>query len=89
MLCEAGLLEDRTQLSSLREALALLPAPQLKLLAKEFNVGVGGKEEVVGELLKLGKRKSSMAGFLTQVTRIQMVEYKQEPDNCQAGNSVR
>ena len=64
-LVQAGLLDSKDQLKDLKEGLELLPAPALKQLAKEFNVGGNSKAGLVPELLKVGRRKSAMASFFT------------------------
>ena len=64
-LVEAGLLDSKDQLKDLKEGLELLPAPALKQLAKEFNVGGNSKAGLMPELLKVGRRKSAMASFFT------------------------
>jgi len=67
-LVDACLLESKEQLKDLKEALELLPAPSLKQLAKEFNVGGNSKAGLVPELLKVGRRKSAMASFFTSAS---------------------
>ena len=62
------MLESKEQLKDLKEALELLPAPSLKQLAKEFNVGGNSKAGLVPELLKVGRRKSAMASFFTSAS---------------------
>ena len=62
------MLDSKDQLKDLKEGLELLPAPALKQLAKEFNVGGNNKADLVPELLKVGRRKSAMASFFTSAS---------------------
>ena len=64
-MVDAGLFDSKEQLKDLKEGLELLPAPALKQLAKEFNVGGNSKAGLLPELLKVGRRKSAMSSFFT------------------------
>uniref|UniRef100_UPI00398F5816 fanconi-associated nuclease 1 n=1 Tax=Pristiophorus japonicus TaxID=55135 RepID=UPI00398F5816 len=55
----AGLLQTGSELCDISEALDLLSAPELKLLAKTFHLQPRGQRaEILGSLLQLGKQKS-------------------------------
>uniref|UniRef100_H3D860 Fanconi-associated nuclease n=1 Tax=Tetraodon nigroviridis TaxID=99883 RepID=H3D860_TETNG len=59
-LVRGGLLQSESALQDLAEALDLLPAPELKALAKTFHLGSSGsqKQQVVEGLIKLSRQKS-------------------------------
>ncbi|XP_061679381.1 fanconi-associated nuclease 1 [Syngnathoides biaculeatus] len=59
-LVQGGLLETEKDLSDVEEVLDLLPAPELKALAKTFHLGNCGtqKQQLVDGLLRLSKQKS-------------------------------
>ncbi|XP_041650697.1 fanconi-associated nuclease 1 [Cheilinus undulatus] len=59
-LVQAGFLQSESDLQDLGEALDLLPAPELKSLAKTFHLGNSGtqKQQLVDGLLRLSKQKS-------------------------------
>uniref|UniRef100_A0AAX7T1F7 Fanconi-associated nuclease n=1 Tax=Astatotilapia calliptera TaxID=8154 RepID=A0AAX7T1F7_ASTCA len=59
-LVQSGFLETENDLEDLGEALDLLPAPELKALAKTFHLGNSAtqKQQVVDGLLRLSKQKS-------------------------------
>lgn len=60
------LLLIESELHDIHEVLDLLPAPELRNLAKTFHLGRGGngtqKQQLVEGLLQLGKRRSLFAG---------------------------
>ncbi|XP_019969572.2 fanconi-associated nuclease 1 [Paralichthys olivaceus] len=59
-LVQSGFLLSENDLEDLGEALDLLPAPELKALAKSFHLGSSGtqKQQLVDGLLNLSKQKS-------------------------------
>ncbi|CAJ1056474.1 LOW QUALITY PROTEIN: fanconi-associated nuclease 1 [Xyrichtys novacula] len=59
-LVNAGFLQSENDLQDLSEALDLLPAPELKALAKTFHLGNSGtqKQQLVDGLLRLSRQKS-------------------------------
>ncbi|XP_037539505.1 fanconi-associated nuclease 1 [Nematolebias whitei] len=59
-LVQSGFLQTEEDLEDLGEALDLLPAPELKALAKTFHLGGSGtqKQQLVDGLLRLSKQKS-------------------------------
>ncbi|XP_074533123.1 fanconi-associated nuclease 1 [Halichoeres trimaculatus] len=59
-LVQAGFLQSESDLQDLGEALELLPAPDLKALAKTFHLGNSGtqKQQIVDGLLRLSRQKS-------------------------------
>ncbi|XP_044048491.1 fanconi-associated nuclease 1 [Siniperca chuatsi] len=59
-LVQGGFLQTESDLQELGEALDLLPAPELKTLAKTFHLGNSGtqKQQLVDGLLRLSRQKS-------------------------------
>ncbi|XP_070764131.1 fanconi-associated nuclease 1 [Enoplosus armatus] len=59
-LVQGGFLQSESDLQELGEALDLLPAPELKALAKTFHLGNSGtqKQQLVDGLLRLSRQKS-------------------------------
>ncbi|RVE71681.1 hypothetical protein OJAV_G00054470 [Oryzias javanicus] len=59
-LAQSGFLQTEYDLEDLEEALDLLPAPELKTLAKTFHLASSGtqKQQLVDGLLRLSKQKS-------------------------------
>ncbi|XP_029991545.1 fanconi-associated nuclease 1 [Sphaeramia orbicularis] len=59
-LVQSGFLQSENDLNDLGEALDLLPAPELKTLAKTFHLGNSGtqKQQLVDGLLRLSRQKS-------------------------------
>ncbi|KAK2917721.1 fanconi-associated nuclease 1 [Channa argus] len=59
-LVQSGFLQTENDLEDLGEALDLLPAPELKALAKTFHLGNAGtqKQQLVDGLLRLSRQKS-------------------------------
>lgn len=66
-----GFCISESGLQDLAEALDLLPAPELKALAKTFHLGSSGtqKQQLVEGLIRLGRQKSlfSMASSQTNI----------------------
>ncbi|XP_056334497.1 fanconi-associated nuclease 1 [Danio aesculapii] len=63
-LVACGFLQTESELHDVHEVLDLLPAPELRNLAKTFHLGRGGsqKQQLVEGLLQLGKQRSLFAG---------------------------
>ncbi|XP_077104951.1 fanconi-associated nuclease 1 [Siphateles boraxobius] len=61
-LVACGFLQSESELYDIQEVLDLLPAPELRNLAKTFHLGRGGngtqKQQLVEGLLQLGKQRS-------------------------------
>ncbi|KAK7152144.1 hypothetical protein R3I94_008471 [Phoxinus phoxinus] len=61
-LVACGFLQSESELHDIQEVLDLLPAPELRNLAKTFHLGRGGngtqKQQLVEGLLQLGKQRS-------------------------------
>uniref|UniRef100_A0A8C2A044 Fanconi-associated nuclease n=1 Tax=Cyprinus carpio TaxID=7962 RepID=A0A8C2A044_CYPCA len=61
-LAACGFLQTESELHDIQEVLDLLPAPELRNLAKTFHLGRGGngtqKQQLVEGLLQLGKQRS-------------------------------
>ncbi|XP_067274949.1 fanconi-associated nuclease 1 [Pseudorasbora parva] len=61
-LVACGFLQTESELHDIQEVLDLLPAPELRNLAKTFHLGRGGngtqKQQLVEGLLQLGKQRS-------------------------------
>ncbi|KAM9808172.1 fanconi-associated nuclease 1 [Neosynchiropus ocellatus] len=59
-LAQGGLVQRESDLQDIGEALDLLPAPELKTLAKTFHLGSSGtqKQHLVDGLLRLSRQKS-------------------------------
>ncbi|XP_069018044.1 fanconi-associated nuclease 1 [Embiotoca jacksoni] len=59
-LVQSGFLQTESDLEDLGEALDLLPAPELKALAKTFHLGSSGtqKQQLVDRLFRLSRQKS-------------------------------
>ncbi|XP_051726904.1 fanconi-associated nuclease 1 [Ctenopharyngodon idella] len=64
-LVACGFLQTESELQDVQEVLDLLPAPELRNLAKTFHLGRGGngtqKQQLVEGLLQLGKQRSLFA----------------------------
>nr|XP_061813302.1 fanconi-associated nuclease 1-like [Nerophis lumbriciformis] len=67
-LVQTGLLQTENDLSNIEEVLDLLPAPELKALAKTFHLGNSGtqKQQLVDGLLRLSKQKSLFSSSQAQ-----------------------
>uniref|UniRef100_UPI003AAB1272 fanconi-associated nuclease 1 n=1 Tax=Centroberyx gerrardi TaxID=166262 RepID=UPI003AAB1272 len=63
-LAQSGFLQTESDLQDLGEALDLLPAPELKSLAKTFHLGASGtqKQQLVDGLHRLSRQKSFFTG---------------------------
>ncbi|XP_026143368.1 fanconi-associated nuclease 1 [Carassius auratus] len=65
-LVACGFLQTESELHDIQEVLDLLPAPELRNLAKTFHLGRGGngtqKQQLVEGLLQLGKQRSFFVG---------------------------
>ncbi|XP_016400729.1 fanconi-associated nuclease 1-like isoform X2 [Sinocyclocheilus rhinocerous] len=65
-LVACGFLQTESELHDIQEVLDLLPAPELRNLAKTFHLGRGGngtqKQQLVEGLLQLGKQRSLFVG---------------------------
>jgi len=64
----AGLLQSKEDLTDLEEALSLLHLPEIKTLAKEFNLGSSNKSSLILEMLAMARKKTTTAisSFFTQ-----------------------
>ncbi|KAG5839385.1 hypothetical protein ANANG_G00204430 [Anguilla anguilla] len=62
-LASCGFLQRESDLQDLEEVLELLPAPELRGLAKTFHLGAPGaqKQQLVTDLLRLGRQRSLFA----------------------------
>ncbi|XP_029379024.1 fanconi-associated nuclease 1 [Echeneis naucrates] len=87
-LVQSGFLQMESDLEDLEEALDLLPAPELRVLAKTFHLGTSGsqKQQLVDGLLRLSRQKSlfSMAAAQNNIRAVILKRAKQL-----AGSSVR
>lgn len=85
-LVQAGFLQSESDLQDLAEALDLLPAPELKALAKTFHLGNSGtqKQQLVDGLLRLSRQKSlfSMTSALNNVGAVILKRAKQLAGSC-------
>uniref|UniRef100_A0A1A8RTV6 Fanconi-associated nuclease n=1 Tax=Nothobranchius rachovii TaxID=451742 RepID=A0A1A8RTV6_9TELE len=85
-LVQTGFLQAEKDLEDLGEALDLLPAPELKALAKSFHLGSSGtqKHEIVEGLLRLSKQKSifSLAAAESNIGTIILRRAKQLAGSC-------
>jgi hypothetical protein len=66
-LCQNGFLQSGSEIDDLETLLNLLPAPSVKKLCKEMNVGCKGsqKKDFVGALLGHSKQRSIFSGKKT------------------------
>ncbi|XP_064170018.1 fanconi-associated nuclease 1 [Anguilla rostrata] len=62
-LASCGFLQRESDLQDLEEVLELLPAPELRGLAKTFHLGAPGaqKQQLVTDLVRLGRQRSLFA----------------------------
>ncbi|XP_049578012.1 fanconi-associated nuclease 1 isoform X2 [Syngnathus scovelli] len=85
-LVQGGLLQTENDLSSIEEALDLLPAPELKTLAKTFHLGQSGtqKQQLVDGLLRLSKQKSffSLSQAQNNIGTVILKRAKQLAGSC-------
>ncbi|XP_068169304.1 fanconi-associated nuclease 1 isoform X2 [Antennarius striatus] len=85
-LIEGAFLQSESDLQDLEEALDLLPAPELKALAKTFHLGNSGtqKQQLVDGLLRLSKQKSlfSMSPAQNNIGAVILKRAKQLAGSC-------
>ncbi|KAM7396874.1 hypothetical protein PAMP_019880 [Pampus punctatissimus] len=85
-LVQAGFLQTENDLQDLEEALDLLPAPELKALAKTFHLGSSGtqKQQLVDGLLRLSKQKSlfSLTSAQNNIGGVILKRAKQLAGSC-------
>uniref|UniRef100_A0A669BV64 Fanconi-associated nuclease n=1 Tax=Oreochromis niloticus TaxID=8128 RepID=A0A669BV64_ORENI len=85
-LVQSGFLETENDLEDLGEALDLLPAPELKALAKTFHLGNSAtqKQQLVDGLLRLSKQKSlfSLTTAQNSVGAVILKRAKQLAGSC-------
>ncbi|KAM9375726.1 fanconi-associated nuclease 1 [Pholidichthys leucotaenia] len=85
-LVQNGFLQTESDLEDLGEALDLLPAPDLKALAKTFHLGSSGtqKQQLVDGLLRLSKQKSffSMSSGQKKIGAVILKRAKQLAGSC-------
>uniref|UniRef100_A0A3Q2UAY9 Fanconi-associated nuclease n=1 Tax=Fundulus heteroclitus TaxID=8078 RepID=A0A3Q2UAY9_FUNHE len=85
-LVQIGFLQTEEDLEDLGEALDLLPAPELKALAKTFHLGGSGsqKQQVIEGLLRLSRQKSffSPASGQSRVGTVILKRAKQLAGPC-------
>ncbi|XP_047452503.1 fanconi-associated nuclease 1 [Mugil cephalus] len=85
-LVQCGFLQTENDLEDLGEALDLLPAPELKSLAKTFHLGGSGtqKQQLVDGLLRLSKQKSlfSLSPAQSNIGAVILKRAKQLAGSC-------
>ncbi|KAM9352561.1 fanconi-associated nuclease 1 [Symphorus nematophorus] len=85
-LVQGGFLQSESDLQDVGEALDLLPAPELKALAKTFHLGNSGtqKQQLVDGLLRLSRQKSlfSMTPAQNNIGSIILKRAKQLAGSC-------
>ncbi|CAN9499424.1 unnamed protein product [Ophioblennius macclurei] len=85
-LVQGGFLQTEADLEDLGEALDLLPAPELKALAKTFHLGNSGsqKQQLVDGLLRLSRQKSlfSFAAAQSNIGAVILKRAKQLAGSC-------
>ncbi|XP_061532096.1 fanconi-associated nuclease 1 [Phycodurus eques] len=85
-LAQGGLLETENDLCDVEEVLELLPAPELKALAKTFHLGNCGtqKQQLVDGLLRLSKQKSlfSLSQSQNNIRAVILKRAKQLAGSC-------
>ncbi|KAM6936969.1 fanconi-associated nuclease 1 [Xenentodon cancila] len=85
-LVQSGFLQTENDLEDLGEALDLLPAPELKALAKTFHLGSSGtqKQQLVDGLLRLSRQKSffSLAAAQNNIGTVILRRAKQLAGSC-------
>ncbi|XP_008288992.1 fanconi-associated nuclease 1 [Stegastes partitus] len=85
-LVQSGFLQTENDLEDLSEALDLLPAPELKALAKTFHLGSSGtqKQQLVDGLLRLSRQKSffSLSAGQNNVGAVILKRAKQLAGSC-------
>jgi len=72
ILVDAALLQDKSQLEELTEMLNILVAPDIKLIAKEFNVksSMSTKSEIVEELKRMCSKKTFFQSSSTLLNKV-------------------
>uniref|UniRef100_A0A8C4DES9 Fanconi-associated nuclease n=1 Tax=Dicentrarchus labrax TaxID=13489 RepID=A0A8C4DES9_DICLA len=85
-LVQGGFLQSESDLQELGEALDLLPAPELKALAKTFHLGNSGtqKQQLVDGLLRLSRQKSlfSLTPAQSNIGTVILKRAKQLAGSC-------
>ncbi|KAL7403138.1 hypothetical protein ABVT39_025183 [Epinephelus coioides] len=85
-LVQSGFLQSESDLQDLGEALDLLPAPELKSLAKTFHLGNSGtqKQQLVDGLLRLSRQKSlfSLTPAQNNIGAVILKRAKQLASSC-------
>ncbi|XP_071352403.1 fanconi-associated nuclease 1 [Trachinotus anak] len=85
-LAQSGFLQTENDLEDLEEALDLLPAPELKVLAKTFHLGSSGtqKQQLVDGLLRLSRQKSffSLKAAQNNIRAVILKRAKQLAGSC-------
>ncbi|KAM9854794.1 fanconi-associated nuclease 1 [Aulostomus maculatus] len=85
-LVQGGFLQRESDLQDLEEALDLLPAPDLKALAKTFHLGSYGtqKQQLVDGLLRLSKQKTlfSLVPSQHNISAVILKRAKQLAGSC-------
>ncbi|XP_039988976.1 fanconi-associated nuclease 1 isoform X2 [Xiphias gladius] len=85
-LAQGGFLQTENDLEDLGEALDLLPAPELKALAKTFHLGNSGtqKQQLVDGLLRLSRQKSlfSLTAAQNNIRAVILKRAKQLAGSC-------
>lgn len=85
-LVQMGFLQTENDLEDVGEVLDLLPAPELKSLAKTFHLGNSGtqKQQLVDCLLRLSKQKSlfSLAPGQNNIGAVMLKRAKQLAGSC-------
>ncbi|XP_026220423.1 fanconi-associated nuclease 1 isoform X1 [Anabas testudineus] len=85
-LVQSGFLQTENDLEDLEEALDLLPAPELKALAKTFHLGNSGsqKQQLVDGLLRLSRQRSlfSLASAQNNIRVVILKRAKQLAGSC-------
>ncbi|XP_054476203.1 fanconi-associated nuclease 1 [Anoplopoma fimbria] len=85
-LVRGGFLQAESDLQDLGEALDLLPAPELKALAKTFHLGNSGtqKQQLVDGLLRLSRQKSffSLSPAQSNIGAVILKRAKQLASSC-------
>ncbi|XP_072242136.1 fanconi-associated nuclease 1 [Leuresthes tenuis] len=85
-LAQSGFLQTENDLEDVAEALDLLPAPELKALAKTFHLGSSGtqKQQLVDGLLRLSRQKSffSLSSAQNNIGTVILKRAKQLAGSC-------
>uniref|UniRef100_A0A8C1EXG4 Fanconi-associated nuclease n=1 Tax=Cyprinus carpio carpio TaxID=630221 RepID=A0A8C1EXG4_CYPCA len=89
-LVACGFLQTESELHDIQEVLDLLPAPELRNLAKTFHLGRGGngtqKQQLVEGLLQLGKQRSLFVNvciyLMNNTPKLVFLRAKQAAGSC-------